>query len=265
MPIVPIPGITPPASAPGGTSSFPAVDIITMALQEIGAIAIDETPQASEAATGLAKFNRLVDAWNADSRYIYGRTFNQYTIVPNLQPHTVGPTGTFQTNQRPVKLWEANIILNSGTSPTQNIRYPMTVRDADWWANKRAYAVLGTLPTDVYYEPDFPNGLLFIWPVPSVAYLVELVTDTIINQVKLTDIISLPPGYLDALVYSLAISLVPSYEKQLDPALVELARMAIQRIQGPNTAAPRIGTKDAGIPSGRGQRASFNYLTGQSR
>lgn len=231
-----------------------------MAMIEIGAIDPNETPSGPEMSTGLAKFNRMIDAWNADQRYVYAVNFQQYTLIPNQQPTTIGPTGNFVVNQRPVKIQEANIILNGGGYSA--VRCPMAIRDADWWANKRAYAVQGTLPTDLYYEPDWPNGSLFIWIVPTVNYPIELVTWTLLNQGQLNSTVCLPPGYLDAIVYSLALALGPSFQRPISPDLRELCRQAVQRIVGPNTQSPTISTNDAGMPDGAKQRPYFSWLSG---
>lgn len=261
MPILPPGPGSIPSRKPGGTCSYKISDAITFAMQEIGVIDPNEVPQGPEMATGLMKINRLFDAWNADGRYVYSQEFNQYTLVPNLQPHTIGPIGaTFQANQRPVKILEANIILNAGTNNA--VRCPMQIRDYDWWANKRAYQVTGTLPTDLYYEPDWPNGSLFIWIIPTQNYPIELVTWTLLNQVQLSDPFCLPPGYSDAVIYSLAVSLCPSFQRSVSPELLELTRRSIQRIFGPNTASLKISTNDAGMPDGGKQRPYFNWLTG---
>ena len=229
---------------------------------EIGAIDPNEQPKAAESATGLTKLNRLLDAWNADGKYIYTQNFTQYTLVPNLQPHTIGPSGTFIVAQRPVKILDANIILNQNV---QNpVRCPLNLRDYDWWSNKRAYAVTGTLPTDLYYEPDWPNGSMFLWVIPTVNYPIELVTWTIISQLALTDIVSLPPGYLDAVVYSLAEALCPSFQVQPSVLLERLLAKAIQRIFGPNTVSPMLGTRDSGMPDNRKDRPYFNWKSGLS-
>lgn len=262
MPILPpAPGNTPSQLA-GGTCSMKALDVITQALIEIAVIDPSETLSATEANTGLIKLNRMLDAWNADTRYVYANVFTQYTLVPNLQPHTIGPSGaTFYAQQRPVKIVDANIILNGGVQ-NQQVRCPMNIRDYDWWANKRAYAVQGTLPTDIYYESDWPNGSMFLWVVPTVNYLLELVTWTILSQLQLTSTFCLPPGYLDAVVYSLAVALAPSYGRPVSPDLRELCRQAVQRIIGPNTAAPTIGTQDAGMPRGGKELPTFNWRSG---
>lgn len=263
MPILPPTSGPVPAQQPGGTCSLKALDVITMAMQEIGVLDAVDTPEGPEAATGLAKLNRMLDSWNADKRYVYNTQYNQYQIVPNLQPHTIGPVGaTFQANQRPVLLVSAEIILNNVSPP---IRYPLNLRDDIWWAQKSSYAVSGTLPTDVYYSPDWPNGSLYLWPVPQTAYLLELLTWTILSELQLSSTFCMPPGYMDAVVYSLAIALCPSFSVRASQELILLASKAIQRIQGNNVQAPRIGTRDAGVPTGQPNRPSFNYRTGSSR
>jgi hypothetical protein len=262
--------ILPPATGPipaqqsGGTCSLKGVDIIKQAMLEIGAIDPNENPTGPESSLGLIKLNRMLDAWNVDKKYVYTVNFAQYVIVPNLQPHLIGPSGTagWIVNQRPVKLESAEIILNN---VTPNIRYPLNVRDATWWAQKSSYQVTGTLPTDVYYEPDWPNGSLFIWPVPTIAYPLELQTWTILNEVQLNQQICLPPGYLDCICYELAIALCPSFQTQASRELLGLAKVARDRIFSPNIKSPRIGTRDAGIPQQEKHRATFNYRTGSDR
>jgi len=258
-----IPPSTPPSgpTAPGGSTSFTANDVIKQAMLEIGAIDPNETPSAGELNTGLSKLNRLLDGWDADGRYVYSQEFTQYTLIPGLQPHTIGPaSATFTVAQRPVKILNANIILNN--NPQNPVRSPLYLRDDDWWSNKRAYAVAGALPTDLYYSPGWPNGALYLWIVPTVAYPLELETWTLLGQLQPADKFSLPPGYLDAVVYSLAFALCPSFQTQPSAALVALQQKAVARIFGPNTAAPLIGTRDAGMPNARRQRPYFNWRSG---
>ena len=260
----PSPPSPPPSQQAGGTCTLKALDVIKQAMLEIQVLDPNEEPQPTEASTGLSKLNRMLDAWNADGRYVWAVQFLQFNLVPNLQPHTIGPTGTFVVNQRPVKIVDANIILNNGSSQNQ-VRCPVQIRDADWWASKRAYNIAGTLPTDCYYEPDWPNGSLYMWVIPQIAYPLELEIWTLINQLQMNSGFCLPPGYADAVIYSLAEALAPSFGVQFSPALMKLKTNAIQRIFGVNTAAPRLATDDVGIPKGDRERPYWNYLTGLSR
>lgn len=233
-------------------------------MQNIGAIDPNEVSTGPEMATGLRDLNMMLDLWCADKRFVYAYQFLVFTLVPNLQPHTIGPSGaTFPVNQRPVQIVNANVLLNYPGNTS--VRQRVNVRDAEWWAAKAAYAVVATFPTDVYYEPDWNNGSLYFWPVPNTAYPIELEVWTVLSQLSLDSSFCMPPGYMAAIVYSLAESLCPSFQKEVSPTLARLAFNARRTIQELNEEAPRIGTRDAGMPRGNPVRPYFNYLTGQSR
>ena len=258
-----------PAQKPAPTTQFQAQDIVSQALMEIGAIDPSEAPSAPELSLGLLKLNRLIDAWNADRRMIWTVQFlggpgnPALILVPNLLPHTIGPVNaTFTVPQRPVKLLDANVILYNISPP---VRSPLRIQDADWWDANRVYSITSSLPTDVYYEPDWPNGLLFIWPVPTTAYQLELEVWTALAQFFTPqDKVSLPPGYFDALVYDLAMSLAPSFQAQISPALIALRNKAMQRITEANTETPHIATQDAGMPKAMNPQPYWNYRLGRS-
>ena len=108
---------------------------------------------------------------------------------------------------------------------------------------------------------------MFLWPVPDTPYGCQLeLWQQLQSGVLPQTPMSLAPGYWDALVYSLAVSLLPSGEKPPNPALVELGRRALTFITGANSAVPTFGTQDIGMPTsvaGAGKRQDFNYTTGK--
>jgi hypothetical protein len=254
-------------SNPGGSTSFETIDVIRMAMQELGSLDPQEVPTASEGQTGLAKVNRLLDSWNAVERFIYGHQFFVGIITPNLQPHLIGPSGTanFVMNQRPVKIEGANILLNYPGPQTTRVRVEVHQDKGIWYENQLAPSIASVLPTDLYYQTDWPNGSMFLWVVPTVALPLELRIWTVLSQVGLNDSISLPPGYLEGFIYSLAVSLGPSFGVQITPDLRELKREAMQRLIAPNMVSPPLGTRDAGIPgSHAGNRSTYNYISKQN-
>lgn len=266
MPVIPGNQAQPVPSAAGKVG-----DIITNALIEIGALAPGENADPSEAQFALTRLNKLVDSWNTKKVYIFNEELLDFLLVPNLQPHTIGPapTGnpppaapTFQiTGSRPVRISNANIILNNVTPPVRN---PLKMRDKDWWANLRLQGIRTTLPSDLYYSPSWPNGSLFIWPVPSFAYGIELEVETILQGFNtLADTFSCPPGYPLALELTLAELLCPAFERQPSPVLVSAASEARRAVQGLNAPAPRIGLDEFRESSGR-PMPSWNYRTGRS-
>ncbi len=248
----------PPGSSPTPVGSVGAVSgnrIVTNALIEAGWLAQGETPNAPDANFALGKLNRILDQWSAKKIFAFAEQFAVYNLVPNLAPHTIGPTGAFVVPVRPVRILGAALRLNNVASA---VDCPIAIRDADWWNNQRVKSLETAIPTDLYYEPDMPNGSLYFWPVPNVAYQVLLRTWQIVSTfATLATSYNLPPGYEEAITMTLAASLIGPNSQ----ALLLQAREAITAIQGNNSKSPRISTTDAGMPTKR--RVIFNYFTGQ--
>ena len=239
--------------------------IATDVLKEIGAISIGETPEAAVIQDVLAKIQTVLNNWNADRRAVYATAFPEFTLVPNLSPHTIGPTGaTFTVTQRPVSLDGCNLILN--TSPTP-IFMPIDVRDHQWWLGQTIPGITTSYPTDVYYQPDWPNGKLFFWPVPTSAYGVQLMVRVLLNDVPTLDTtFSLPPGYQDAITMTSAedcLTLFPAAAPGVADMIEKKAREARSRIFDNNDQPLRLQTADAGMQVRTGNRGDFNFWTGQ--
>jgi hypothetical protein len=236
-------------------------DVCRNALLEIGALGQSDQMPDGDAAFTLGKLNRLLDRWNADRQAVFCETFTRYTLVPGTQPTTIGPaasTPTWTVTHRPVSIASLALIL------PDDIYLPINLRDAQWWAAQTVPALETSIPTDCYYEPSWPLGRLYFWPVPTVAYEVELQTRVLLEApLVLSDTFSLPQGYEDAITLTLAESLCASFGRPSNADLSRQASHARATIFRNNTASPRLRTQDAGIPSGHGRRADFNYLNGE--
>jgi hypothetical protein len=243
-----------PVLPPSTTSSYKVIDIITDALLEMGGIAQGQAPSGSIVQLGLRKLNRLIDTFNAKKLFIYAVSFDTYTYTPNLAIHTIGPGGDFDVAQRPVKIQDAAVILN-------DVDVPVDVEDAQWWAGQTVKAQTSTFPTSLYYEPAWPLGKIYLWPIPTVAYDLRLETWVSLTQFeKLTDSFSLPPGYLELIISGLAVTLCPAFGKSPDATLVANAQRALVLVQGNNSKAPRISLAGGGLPGGG--PTYFDWRTG---
>lgn len=275
MPIVP----GPPSGNPIPPGPNTVGQVITNALYELNVVAPGEIPDALEMAFALSKYNQLADSWNTQQYYIYASdlissrldTGAPFILTPNLSPHTIGPNpivpapapNFLVANERPVRIRNANVILNN-VFPV--VRFPLEMRDKDWWSKQRVQTITTTLPTDLYYRPDWPLGSLFFWPVPNLGYGVEFEIETI-NQgaTLLTQPFAAPPGYELALTLTLAELLCPSFEKPVNQMLVAAAAKARAAVQGLNASAPRINLNDFCSTLNGRPRASFNYHSGLDR
>lgn len=252
------------------------LDIIRDAFIEIQVIAPEEPLEASLVAHAGRKLNRMVDAWNADEMYIFASIFESYTIPTNATPNadasvnfTIGPSDNtpapvFAVPQgtRPVRIAAANIILNNVTPPVKSF---LSVRDRDWWASQRVPGTTSEIPTDLYYEPAWPLGKIYLWPVATIHYLLELELETQILGEATNDLavkFSLPPAYEKAIVLSLAEDLQAAYGSPIDVSAQ--AAKARAEMKGPNLGAPKMNLA-AGVPTGSRGLPSFNFRTGSSR
>lgn len=235
--------------------------IIRNAHIELGVLDPDEALTDAQADWGLSVLARILDDWNAERLKVWAALFLTETMTPSLSPHTIGPTGTWVVAQRPVSIEHMDIILSTG------VRTPVTIRNAAWWANQRTPELTSSLPTDLYYQADWPDGKAFIWPIPTIAYDVELQVRVLLDTtVGLTTTFTLPPGYEDALTLTLAEAVAPGFGKQIHPETRRRATLGRARIESNNADIPYLKTQDSGMPERRSPSyTTFNYLNGLFR
>lgn len=241
-----------------------ALDIIKAALQEIGVLAAGEIPSSDDQAWVLQKLQRLIDRYNARQTMVYNVNFTLFTLNPPATPETpttIGPGGDFDVNQRPVFIPNIGLILEG----TPGVELPLNRRDDDWWANNRIKGLTSTLPTDYYYSPAWPLGQLFFWPVPTTSHQVRVESRQVLGEITAYDAnFSMPPAYWDLIVYELAISLAPSFERSASPELLALWKASIKAAQVNNISSPRLASDAPTQPTGQG-RPDFNFLDGLNR
>lgn len=219
------------------------------------------TQAPEENSDALLILNQIVDQWAARKAYAYSVGFTSYTLTPNHAPHLIGPgmaSPDFAMGVRPVRIESAQLILNSATP---NVDVPLNLRDETWWADQRIKSLATNVPTDLYYSPDWPNGSLNLWPVPSFAYGLRLETWTSIAQfASVATTFSAPPAYLKALTLALAEELCIWFGSDPPAGLAERAARARVALQMNNDKSPRISSADFGT---RGKpRGDFNYYSG---
>jgi len=238
--------------------------IIFDALVEIGVYNPTDSLLDDDAQFSARKLQRILDGWNAAERYAYAVDFPVYTLTANHSPILIGPgliAPDFAAVRRPVRIVGADLILNS-SSPGTDI--PLKIRDAQWWLEQRTKAVTSRTPTDLFYNPKFPNGEINLWPIASFAYGLRLETWVDIAQVPqdLTTSFVAPFGYENATVLTLAEELITPYRSTMPAELPGKASRARALLQANNSLAPRCSSADYGM-SGRRGRGGFNYMTGR--
>lgn len=244
-------------------------DFVRLALVENRVARAGDTVNPDDMADALLIFNELLDQWNAGGRTLYSKSFSTVTLTPSLQPHTIGlaansPTFSVSVG-RPKRILNANIILSG------NIRAPqggLSILDEQQWnaisagaAAGQAVTITSSIPLALWYKTGWPNGSIYLWPVPSAANGLELETETLLASVSLSDTFDLPYGYQAALRLTLAERLASAFGQQVLPSTARAAQEARMAVFGNNDPIP-LAVPDGGVPMGGTRRGGFNYMTG---
>lgn len=233
-------------------------DVITDAFREIRVARAGDVLAPEMLDEGQRTANGILDLWNAKRRAVYADVISDFTLTANLSPHTIGPTGTFVLAQRPVRI--DAVQLNLGGSP--NVFTPINVRDASWFRSRGVPSITTSTPTDVFYNPTWPNGTLYFYGIPTTAYGVRLWSAVLLAAITdPTLTFSLPPGYERALMLTTAEALAPGNGQTVSQTTKDASRDARDTIFGNNDVIPDLVTLDAGMPGVRGR--GYNFRTGE--
>ncbi len=90
-----------------------AQDVVTDALVIIGELGRGQTPNTEELQHGLDVLNGILDIWSTERLSLHKVKRVRFTLVPGQQDYTIGPTGADFTNERPVLIQTATIVLGT--------------------------------------------------------------------------------------------------------------------------------------------------------
>lgn len=208
-----------------------ALDLIKRAMRLTRALGIGETPSAAESTDCLEALNAMLDGWRLDRLLIFGITEDTKTLTIGDGSYTIGSSGDINTT-RPERLAEGSYVRVSG------VDYPLAVLDASAWSSISLKTQRG-IPVHIYYQRANPFGTVNLWPLPDAAYELHLLSYKAIQSFSaLTDSVTLPAGYEDAIAYSLAERIAPEGYGAISPETIRLAKQARDRLIAGN--APRM-------------------------
>jgi hypothetical protein len=231
-----------------------SADLIARAMRIAGVLASGETPSAAESADALVIANQMLEAWSAEKLMVFTLTIQQFTLVAGTQSYTMGTGAAFNV-ARPPKIDYAVIV--SLNNPAQPLDLPIKMYTDAEWEEVRVKNLQSSLPQGVYDDGGFPLRTLSYWPIPSVQVQTKLGCWTPLTQLDntATDFL-FPPGYMEAIVYNLAVRIDAEWPGSIKPTAGVIAMEAMKRIKSINITPTVL--KCDGITSGGG---NYNYLT----
>jgi hypothetical protein len=195
----------------------------------------------TESADAFIAVNAMLGSWNNERLMCYAVRDESLTLT-GATTYTIGPSGNLNTT-RPVEIIDAYVL--SGTA-----RVPVRVLTAAQWDALPDPSATGDFPAVIYYQPSMPTGTLYSTPLGSSGPL-HLITRTPLTAfAALTDTVSLPPGWEDAIAYNLAIRLAPEFQIPVRPDVLGIARDTKAAIKTVNSESLTVPSELAALVNG---------------
>lgn len=217
-----------------------AQSIITDALIDAGIVGLEESIEPPVLNRSLTQANYLLTQWQRKRFMVYHLVTYNVTST-GAQTYNVGAGQSFNINPRPERLESAYLRLlnNSGVL---TVDLPLNIVPSMEDYNRFTLKNMGTLAWQIFYDPAWPVGVLYPWPVPQASLYGIFVTfkETLNQFVSLDSKVNLPLEYRPALQYCLARRFRATYQLPPDPGIDRLAREAVNAIRLANAAVPTL-------------------------
>jgi hypothetical protein len=179
-------------------------------------------------ATCLETLNQMLEAWSVSRLLVYSTQDQALTWTAGNATRTLGPTGQL-VGLRPVQLLPDTYYTVGSQS------YPITIISRDKYSAIADKAATSPLPEFLVIDYDSPNATLTLYPVPSQNLSFHFISVTEFTQPALyTTELALPPGYLRAVKYNLAVELASEFGTQAKPSVQRIASTSIRAIKRAN-------------------------------
>lgn len=241
-------------------------DLFNNAAKALGKLRAGGGLCPTELTDGLDVANALVDYWLTRKAFVYTVRSDLYPFPDkpapdNNQPaiYTIGPSGADFTAPRPTRIEHANVCLND---QVPGVFVPLEILDVNQWAAITLEQMPVTVPTRMYCDYAAPNANLYFWGQPTLPYLLQLFTwQQIAAFTGLGETVAFPQGYYAAFLYTFAELIGPQWNVQVPAQVVQMGMKARAGIASLNSRAPRLRTKDSGMPESGPAMPTFNYRT----
>ena len=229
------------ASAPPAEGPLPVDNVgqlLTNALTDAGVIGIDEAIEQPMLNRAFKQANWLLAQW-ARKRWLCYRIQDYSFVSTGAMTYSVGNGGTININPRPDRLEYAFMrFLQTSNPGNLAVDIPLNIIQSHEDYSRITVKNVGTLPWRVFYDPLWPVGVLFPWPVPQAnIYEIHCGFKVVLPRfASLQQPITFPPEYEAALNWCLARRFRASYQMPPDPTIDSLARDGLNTLRLANIA-----------------------------
>lgn len=180
-------------------------EIITTALELVGARALGDTPSAEETDLALTHLNLLLKTWSADPK-LFLLTETSVVLVASTASYSLPAARRVREVRR----------------RASGIDTPLDMLSRDDYFAIPNKAGTGT-PNSAYFDPQRATRTLYVWPAPTTAiaaaYTLRYTYERVIEDADaLANDPDVPQEWLEALAYSLAARIAIPLKRHLADA-----------------------------------------------
>lgn len=230
-----------------------AQTIINSSFKLLGKLGAGESPDADDSTDALQALQDMLDAWSTEPLMIYVVREVSHTLTANDGQYSIAATGADIAAARPIRIRDGAFIRDAD-SGDHALR--VTHERAEYAAIYKKTAAANR-PTLLFYDPSFPSGTIYLWPVPTAAETLKFHAETTFSTYALGDTFTLPPGYRRCVVHNLALELAPLFRVTVPDDVRRIADESRAWLKTVN--APRPGLKNDAAGIGRGDSGGTTY------
>jgi hypothetical protein len=190
-----------------------AREFITLAMKEAGVLGVGQSLLAEDINDGFTYLRRMLAQWQKRRWLVPGLT---HISMPGNgeKSNKIGP-GQYYNAMRPSEIkaaWFTQNNVNGNDRVSFNLERIWSYENYARLALKE----LNTWPQYFFYDGDYPYGNVYIWPIPSSIYTINLVTQLPIgfNSSVADGTYDGGSGYVDGVYPNIPLTLAPDTEDE---------------------------------------------------
>ena len=220
-------------------------DLVNAALKLATVVGVGQTASADDANDAWSLCQMMLEGWQRRRWLVFALTTYSKTSTGAIS-YTLGPGGDFDTGAtsfRPDKI-ESAFLRQVNQPPPNQVDFPLQIVQSKEDYNTISLKSLVSFPQYIFFDPQWPLGSVFAWPVPQASVYALYVTVKTPMQYKFANLatkIALPYEYYEAILFNLTLRIRMQYGISNPPGdmLPKLAKNALNSLRLGNTAIKR--------------------------
>ncbi len=221
-------------------------DLSNEALKLSGRLGVGQTALAEDLTLAWTYLQMMLQSWERTRWRVY-RIVNLGLTSTGAMSYTVGPGGQYDTGPntvRPVRV-ESAFLRQIVTAVPNQPDWPLDILNSRQDYDRIRLKSLSTLASALFYDPTWPLGTIYFWPVPQASLYsmyISILAQLPVAFLTQADLVVLPFEYYWAIVTNLAMRLRGRFGIATWPGdtVPGDAKQALQVLRKANVAIPRL-------------------------